>query len=580
MIPEETQIIKTAFNEEKNYNWLRAIKLYQQLITKYLEKNNFERVANLYKKLGYLFDKASEKTDSREKYIEMQNHAIDAFQKANKMFLKLKNTGESIECKAESLFIKGLLADSEHSGKKILSKACDLFLDAHKEYSNENNKEKIALALSRAAITISFILYLHRDPKEIDEISQKGLNFAKKAWEISFDLKNYKIITECLSAEARIIFMISCIKNYRMDTFWDKYVKEETKRCEKSLEYCKEYEDKRTLSKLYSALGFCYGMYGLFFVEDETYQNEFIEKEIEMLEKGIELERQSSFFSAIIETILVLDWHTFLGGKIDYIQKRIFNDLKEILEHSKKFSNSFTNWQFYTSFLPAMIYGNFAQSKFFKLSERKSYAEKGINIASDAIKIIVFEPFSAWLYQMLTLSHCELALLSKNKTEKEKHAQTALEYAKKAETIAEKYEGGWVKNAGSASLYKAYKTLAEIVEPIDIKVNMLSSAIDSIKKYMQSNVESRTGILTTQLRLGLLYEEFSILTKDITFLSEAKTTLQEVINQSIERGYSFCAAAAHEYIARIENRLGNHSDSANHYTEAEELHRKSFHRNR
>ena len=576
MIPEENQILNEAFNEEKNYNWLRAIKLYQQLITKYLEKNNFERVANLYKKLGYLFDKASEKTDSREKYIEMQNHAIDAFQKANKMFLKLKNTGESIECNAESLFIKGLLADSEHSGKKILSKACDLFLDAHKEYSNENNKEKIASTLSRAAMTISFILYLHRDPKELDELSQQGLKLAKKAWEISFDLKDYKIISDSLIAEARIVFMISCIKNYRMDPFWDKYMKEKTKRCEMSLEYSKECEDKRNLSQLYFAVGFCYGMYGLFFLEDETHQNEFIEKQIELLEKCIELERQSFYFSAIIETILVLDWLVFLGGKIDYIQKRIFNDLKEIIEHGKKFSNSFTNWQFYTSFLPAMIYGNFALSKFFKLSERKSYAEKGIKIASDAIKTIVFEPFSAWLCQMLTLSHCELALLSKNKTEKEKHAQTALEYAKKAETIADKYEGGWVKNAGSASLYKAYKTLAEIVEPIDKKVNMLSSAIDSIKKYMQSNIESRTGILTTQLKLGLLYEEFSILTKEISFLSEAKTTLQEVINQSIERGYDFCAAAAHEYIARIEDRLGNHSDSANHYKEAEELHRKSL----
>ncbi|MFW9804988.1 MAG: nitrilase-related carbon-nitrogen hydrolase, partial [Candidatus Thorarchaeota archaeon] len=184
--------------------------------------------------------------------------------------------------------------------------------------------------------------------------------------------------------------------------------------------------------------------------------------------------------------------------------------------------------------------------------------------------------FSTWGYQILTWSHSQLAVIASTKEERNQNAQKMLQYAQQAEKIGEEYKGGFARAAGYSSAYRAYKTLADIAENEKDRIKHLSAAIDAAGKYNQHSVESRTGIVAAQVRLGLLYEEFGILTTKIEPLRKAKETFLRVIKESNERGHFFYAAAGHEYIAHIEDRLGNHLASAEHYEKAQEAHTESL----
>ncbi|MFW9875402.1 MAG: hypothetical protein ACFFG0_20030, partial [Candidatus Thorarchaeota archaeon] len=99
------------------------------------------------------------------------------------------------------------------------------------------------------------------------------------------------------------------------------------------------------------------------------------------------------------------------------------------------------------------------------------------------------------------------------------------------------------------------------------------TAVDAAKKHLVSlnTIESRTGIITAQLRLGLLLEELGILSKNNEVLQDAKDTFFKVISDCVDRGYKSFAADAYQYVARIEDRLGNHISSASDYEQAKRI---------
>jgi len=226
--------------------------------------------------------------------------------------------------------------------------------------------------------------------------------------------------------------------------------------------------------------------------------------------------------------------------------------------------------------LPAFYYVNFAQRSFFTPAQRKSYAEKAVEHAKESLKTSSSPYFIAWPYQALTWSHSQLATLATEKDKRDEHAQKMLQYAKEAEKVAEKYEGGFLRAAGYSSLYRAYKTLADIADNEEERIKMLAAAIDAAKRYVGHAVESRTGIIAAQMRVGVLYEELGITTGQIDSLMKARESFLGVIKESLERGYRFYAAAAHISAAHIEDRLGNHMASAEHYEKAIDAYEESL----
>jgi len=574
----EAALLERAGVEEKGYNWLEAARLYEQAAKSFLGEKIVEEGAGALKKRGYAYARAAETAETAEEHVRLNKLAVEAYKEAANLFCQSGNRPEELECEAEAFYVSGFVAGSVVEGKKAFSKAHELFIESSEHYSKEDDKESLTRTLSRAAMASYFLVNYCSDRLEIGQVGQRGIEVADKAWTLSKDVRDLQSLAESLIAEELLGMSGTFIMPFRWDERWKQYSGIFLLKCDESLKLAKDCDDPRVLGRIYLGAGAGYCFFGFHFVEDEREQKEHLDKGLGFLEKGLVFSKKAKDNEGILWALYHLDWWARLGGRFDYLQKRIPDDLGEFEKLEKLFVSSYgtPNMHFFAYYSPAAFYMNFAQMRFFTPDQRKSYAEKGIEYAKESLEGFTFPPFSAWAYQALAWSHSALVALATAKDERDEHAKKMLQYAKQAAEVAEKFEGGHTGAAGYSSLWRARKTLADIAENDEERIKMLTAAADAAKKYIGYAVESRTGIIAAQMRLGLLYEELGILTSKTDPLRKARETFLSVIKESLERGYHYYAAAAHICIAHIEDRLENHMASAEHYEKAVDAYEESL----
>ncbi len=576
MVKKEVDLLlEQARAEEEAYNWVEAAKLFEQAAMFYLDKKMLEKAAMSYKRLGHANAQASETADTSEEYKNLNNLAIVAHKKAKNLFKQTKNKPEELECEAEVFYIKGVISGSVMEAKRNTSESYELFIKSSEIYENKEDLESMARTLSRGAVTSGNLILYCSDPKEIEEFYQKCIKIADKSWKLSIKIGNIQSLAKSLLAEGWASYLRPFIIDFTREEHWREYFNEYLMKCDKSLKFIEGVTNSIVLGEISLVSGGWYCYYGVF-VEDKKKQREFIDKGLELLEKAFIFASNTKDKSLMIYSLFWVNWFALLGGRFKYIQKRIFKDVHEIIVLGKIYRDLYSNPGFFANLMPANYYSNFAQRSFINPAQKKSYAEKGIEYANESLKATSFLPYSAWIYQILTSTYSQLVILATSKDEKNKIIQKMLQYAKMAENISRNYKGGYSKAAGYSCLYRAYKTLADIAKSEEGKIEMLSITIEALEKYIMHEMESRGRIIAVQIRLGTLYQELGIVSKDINVLLKARELFIHIIKESVEKGYIYYAAAAHKYIAHIEDRMGNYTASANHYKKALESHNNSL----
>ena len=577
MTLEETEesLLDKAREEERKYNWIEAAALYEKAANFYFDKNLVEKAANCYKNLGYAHLRGSDTVETAEDYLKQLKCAIKAYKEANKLFKQLGNRSVELECEAEIFYTSGVLATSDTEGQKAYVQAIKLFSESSEIYSKEGDKESFARVTYRIASTSFLLMSYNINQEEFDRVVIQGSESADKAWEISEKIGNIQLLSESLNMELLINFNGLSVKDFKKNEYF-----ETTKKflidCNRIIAIIDNVDDPWALSLVYSATGICYCYFGYQFIEDEREQEEYLDKGIELLEKALNFARKTKSKFGILGSMFFIDYFALFSGRINYLQKRILNDIKDCMELGKIFAHSYSLYRSWANILPALYYTNSSQRSFFTAAQRKIYAEKGIQYVKEAMSAPNFPNIIAWLYQGLILAYSQLTILAESKTKQDEYAQIMLQQAKQAEKFGLKYGGGFPQAGGYTSLYKAYKTLADIAKKKEDRITHLKKAINAQKKSINYAILSRSGAITEQMRLGLLYEELGIITGETTVLNQAREIFLHTIKESVDRRYFSYEAASYQYIARIEDRLGNYMLSAENYKRAQEAYSKSL----
>ncbi|MFX0043590.1 MAG: hypothetical protein ACFE8L_11825 [Candidatus Hodarchaeota archaeon] len=572
----EIILLEKAKLEEKNHNWKEAAKVYEQLSKIFTEKKLIGKLARNFKRLGHAYYHSSEVARTQEDYIEFNKLAINAYNEANKYYKQIKNKSQQLECLAELNFIKGIVSESIEQAKQAFKDSQELFIESSDLYSEKNKKKKVARVLSRAAMALFFLITYYSESEDIEQIYQKGKEVAIRAWELSKEVNDIQPLAEALFAERMLFFMIFSIIPFKWDENWKKYMDKGLIRCNESLKLVENCDDPYTLGSIYSIVGSWFCAYGFQFIEDDIEQRAYTERGLELIEKGLVFSEKSRNSSLIIISLWWLHWLAISIRKFELVQNRIPQDLQEIEELRQIYSNSYIIWHYYLNLLPAVYYATVSYRSFFTVDQRKSYAKKSIEYAKKVLNKLAFKPYFGWPYQMLTWSYSQLTNLDTSKEKREEFIHNMLQYALKAKEIGEKYKGGFARAIGYSSLFRAYKTLSDNATNKQDKVEMLTSAIDASEKNLEHAVWSRTGIIAAQMRLGLLYEELGIVTGKIEYLMKVKEIYLNVISICNKRGIHYYAAAAHEYIAHVEDRMSNYLNSSEHYEKAQDAYNESL----
>ena len=573
----EESLLKRAREEERKFNWIEAAKLYDKAVNFYLDKNLVNKAADNYKNLGYTHARAADTVETAEEYLKQIKCAIKAYKEANKLFRQLGNKSVELECEAEISSLNGFLATSDTEAQRVYHQTYKLFYESSKIYSMEDDQESVARTLTGAANAIYLLTCCDIDKGEQKQLGQQGREFAKKAWKISRKFGNIQIFSESFKSEMMISFIELSITNFKENEYWREYAENYLLKCEKGMEFVNNCDDKYALGLVFAVVGCFYCFFGYQFVQNEKKQEEYLDKGIGLLEKALFFTRKTKNKLNIIGCLFYIDYFALFSGRVNYLQKRILNDINDCIEFGKIFISSYHPFRTMANVLPALYYTNSSQRSFFTTAQRKTYAEKGIKHAIEAMNGPRPSPMiTAWLYQGLILAYSQLTILAESKLEQKKNAQIMLQYAKQAEEFGLKYEGGFPQAGGYTSLYKAYKTLADIAKNKEDRITQLTNAIDAQEKSIEYAILSRSGALSEQMRLGLLFEELGITTRDNAILNQAREIFLHAIKESAERSYFSYEAASYQYIARIEDRLGNYLLSAEGYKKAQEAYSKSL----
>ncbi|MFX1311326.1 MAG: nitrilase-related carbon-nitrogen hydrolase [Promethearchaeota archaeon] len=579
-ITQEENLLEKALMEENTYNWKEAARLYEQIAKSYFDKDDKKKAAEFYDKLGYIYFRAVYASEIKEDYLNWNEQSIKAFHKAESLFDQTNDNLLSMECKAKALAQGCFVIRSIEEVRKDIKKSVDIFLELIEEYSKVNDTKNCIRLITLTVDPMLLFVFISSNPSYLEYYSKLGRNIIEKAWTLLKEVHTIEIRSRLLYGEYILMFHMNRWTELTYgDKKQEKINKRFLKRCEETLNLAENSDDvinDHALGDIYSTTGFIYCIFGSLFVEDKKERVKFAEKGFELLEKSVVFYKNSRNICGAIGAIYSIDYHAGIFGRFEYLQKRILKDVHEVQKLENIFDNLYTGIYYFMDFIPIAYYDQFTSRSFLKVDMRKSYAKLGIEYANKALKRLAFGPYIIHIYQYLTHFYSQLAILAVEDDPQEGYIQKMLYYANKAVNLSKDYKGGTVRSAGFTSLYRAYKTLSDITKEKEEKIKNLELAIEAAKNNIIYSIESYRIFLAIQIQLALLYEELSIVTTEEQYLFLAREIFLRMIIDSSEKGYFYYTAACYEYIARLEDRLGNFMTSAENYQKAMKAHEDSL----
>ncbi|MFX1428150.1 MAG: tetratricopeptide repeat protein, partial [Promethearchaeota archaeon] len=578
----EVSLLEKAREEESNYNFLNAAKLYYQVAKSYSEKKEGVKAREIIHDLiiyyGYL-----ESVKTAEEFMELIKEYVKLFEEVVRFCKKNGYDLERLEIEAFSTFYKCFTADTIEEAERMANKGLELSSNLFERYLKKNDEQAPPRIVNELRVIYLFALFNYlnfcKEPEEFKELTNRTIEISGKIWKHSMESRNMFDIVFSLYIECSFVQVLTMIEDFKGKKQSIEAFKNVIYKCEESIKFLKPYNNPLVLTILYHTYGFINSEYGYKHIDDEIEQRNYFDKGIKYLEMGLDLARKVKNKIMIVWSLYLINQYAFISGKFMYLQKRIINDIMEIMDSGNIFAKSFGLLQstyFFTNYLPAFYYSNVAQLSFFTPNQRKSYAEKGIEYASKTLDCTAHEYLKSFSFLSLTISYAVLTRFAETKKDQDINIKQMFYYANETKRISEKYGRGQIQALAYNSLNRAYKTLADVSEEEEQRIEMLLSAADASKNYLKHASESRSGNIAAQMRLALLYEEIGILTKNNERLLEAKELLLDAVKGSLEKGYYSYAGTTYEYIARIEDRLSNHTSSAENYLKAEKNHSESL----
>ena len=87
----EELLLEKAREEERKYNWIKAVVLYEKAVNFYLDENFIDKAADNYRNLAHTHNRAADIVKTAEEYLKQIKFAIKAYEEAKELFRQLGN---------------------------------------------------------------------------------------------------------------------------------------------------------------------------------------------------------------------------------------------------------------------------------------------------------------------------------------------------------------------------------------------------------------------------------------------------------------------------------------------------------
>ncbi|SLM31403.1 hypothetical protein MTBBW1_310005 [Desulfamplus magnetovallimortis] len=574
---EIQRFLALAEDEKAKYQWAKACEFCEEAI-RHIPKNDIKQAADLHFMLAeccYLASYCAETIEDAENLFRLSAKSCE---KSGSLYRKLKDKGRAIEC--DVMFsLLGIhlskdvnkIIDSTLKNSKKLESAIEI-------YSKKDDRLDYSRAIALQYYINSFPVCLHNNHGDLLMALEKIKPLTETCWAL---LKETGGVKNHLQLTFFIFGTLAWLGGAGFNLppgFCASEIRRAENIGEELLSIMKDSDDDLMLAISYIINSMSKWFLAVLVFEKVSDRKNYFDKVVEYADKGL-LHAERLGFNFLISLFYSHRSPSLLWGNSKVELEKILYDVDLAIKHDRLHLHHF----FYMNHIfSSNIYTEIAHLEFFPVEDRRAITRKSINVLEDIIQEIRTGPeigsipLAAALYAGLCLNYVHLAEFSSETADQEKYISKAIKEAERSKAAASGLEGGLNISYAYNSVWFAYKSLADICDERSRKKELLEMAVDAAEKLLENSVLARTGDLSAKIRSGDLYLELGIVSKDEGMLNKAHFTFMNALDDSMERGYSYMTASAHQRIAFVEESRGDHSASADRYLKAHDAYKASI----
>lgn len=574
---EIQRLLNLAEDEKKRYQWGKACEFCEEAI-KHLRKKDIKKAADLHFMLAeccYLASYCAETMEDAERLFRLSEKSCE---KSGILYQKLKDKGRAIECDVMVSLLRIQLSKNVKEIIQSTQKNSEKLETAIEIYSKNDARLDYSRAIALQYYINSFPVYLQNNHEGILKAFEKIKPFTEQSWAL---LKETEGVKNHLQLTFFIFGSLAWLggAGYNLPP---QYCAAEIFRAEEIAEellsIMEESDDDLMLALSYIINCMVKWFLAVLLFEKDRDRKTYFDQVVDFADKGL-VHAKRLGFNFLISLFYSHRSPALLWGSATVDFQQVLRDIDLAIKHDRLHLHHLFHMNHVFS---SNIYTELAHLTFFPLEDRAAITQKSIDVLEHTIEETLLGvetdsiPLDAALYAGLCLNNVRLAELSSGKADQEKFIVKAIEEAEKAKAAASGLKGGLNQSYAYNSIWFAYKSLADICEETSDKKKLLEMAVEAAEKLLENPVLARTGDLSAKTRLGDLYLELGIISKDEEILKKAHVTFLKALEDSLERGSAYMTASAHQRIAFVEERRGDHAASADRYLKAYKSYEKAL----
>jgi hypothetical protein len=445
--------LKEAAEHERKYEWLKAAECYEKALRHDL---GFPVSAEIRERTGFCYSLASRQSEKVEGFRKLRQSAVDAYKASAELFRKgddWKSKGKSAQCDAVAKYLGSWVAADLREKREMLDDCVRLARKGLEAYERAVDKLDYGKTCSDALSSLFERLYIASDYKEMTDVAQEGLDFARRAVTVLSVLEDKSELVRAYS-------MAGLEGWYAANIIEDEAKREEIAKTsldhsKKAVELSKEIDNPYYAAMSNWAAGFC----TLLFEGDVESARKYAD---EMMEQGATT--RDNYLRGIAGYVLafVTNWMVVREGDVDKKReghKRIIKYAEDAIACLQLVCQDYFIAETYNYY--AESFSSFARDVEARSEERRATLRKAVELGRKGLEwaIVSGSPDAtiATLHALSKALHFS-ANLEAGKEEKKKLLQEALSYRQQADKIAEKVYSAndWVRG-----VQKNYEGLIE-----------------------------------------------------------------------------------------------------------------------
>ncbi|NOY69120.1 MAG: carbon-nitrogen hydrolase family protein [Deltaproteobacteria bacterium] len=568
-----------ALAEEKisRYQREKACDLYAEAI-KLLAEEDAKTSADLYFKLGQCSYFASYCAKTLEDAVQLSRLSSLSYEKSKRLYKSIGGQGRALECIVMISLLEIHLSKDADKILNFTKKNSPKLENAIRIYLEKDEKQDYARAVALQYYINSFPVCLQNKHRDILAAFEKIKPLTEKCWEIvkeTGEAKNYIPLTFFIFGNLAWLGGAG----YNLPSrFCAREIYRAEEIGEELLVLMKKTDDDWLLALSYIINCMAKWFLAVLALEKENDRKAYFDQVVSYADRGL-VHAEKIGLNFLISLFYSHRSPSLLWGNATVDLERILHDIDLSIKHDKLHLHHFFHLNHIFS---SNIYTELAHLTFVPVEDRRAITKKSLDVLENTLQETGLGvttksiPLDAALYAGLCLNYVRLAEFSSGKKDREKYIDKALKEAASAKSAASGLKGGLNQSYAYNSIWFACKSMADISKSARRRKEMLKMAVDAAEKLLENPVLARTGDLSAKTRLGDLYLELGVISKDEEMLKKAHDTFLKALDDAIKRGSAYMTASAHQRIAFVEESRNDHEASADSYLKAHDAYKEAL----